>query len=171
MKPNILISHDPSHSGSAKDAILNLFKDVKQDIKQIKKEVDGLFSANVKDARKAVKELAKICEKDSARFEKTFHYIPIDKWCKSTVADMQKAIKGFAKDIRKTEKWKMELCKRKKKGHDIELILKLTEAVDRPKVDLESPDKIIKVEIIGNKAGIALLKKGEILSVPRTKGG
>jgi len=167
MKPNILISYDPSHSGTAKDNIVNLFKDIKHDAKQIKKEVDGLFSASVKDARKAVKDLTVLCKKDAARFEKTFHYIPIDKWCKATIKDMQKVVKILAKDIKDKEKWKMELGKRKREGHEMELILKLTEVVGKPKVDLENPDKIIRVEIIGNKAGMSLLKKGELLKVPK----
>ena len=49
--------------------------------------------------------------------------------------------------------------------HSTELIMKLTEVVDKPKVDLDNPQKIIAVQIIGKKAGLALLNKDEILSL------
>ena len=118
----------------------------------------------MKDARKTVKSLLKLCSKKPEFFEKTFHWVPIDKWCKSTVKDMQKVVKKLEKDIKKTEKWKMELNKRHYDKEDtVELILKLTEVVDKPKVDLKKPQKIIKVEIAGNKAGLALLKADEEL--------
>jgi len=170
MTPNLLVSYDPSHSGSAKDTVVSVFKDTNHNIKQLKKEIDGLFSASVKDVRKAVNDLTKLCNKRPEKFKKTFHYIPIDKWCKATIKDMQKAVKGIAKDIKDKEKWKMELGKRNRKEHSIDLILKLTEVVEKPKVDLNNPDKIIRIEIIGNKAGISLLKKGELLSVPKIEG-
>ena len=64
----------------------------------------------------------------------------------------------------------MELDKKHHKGGDtIELILKLTEAVNKPKVDLEKPEKIRKVEIVGNKAGMALLKADELLNTIKAK--
>jgi len=37
--------------------------------------------------------------------------------------------------------------------------------VDRQKIDLKKPKKIIKVEIIGTHAGISLLESGELLTV------
>jgi tRNA(Ser,Leu) C12 N-acetylase TAN1 len=59
----------------------------------------------------------------------------------------------------------LKVRKVKEKPDEIKLILKLTEVIDRPKVDLQNPDKIIKVEVIGNKAGLALLGKDELLNV------
>lgn len=167
---NLLVTYEPAHVGSAKEEVDKLLKAVKQSCKYLKSEVDGLFKLRAKNARKIVKELNKLCRKKPDMFLKTYHWSPIDKWTKATINDMQREIKKFVKLIKKNEKWRMELNKRHfDKMHSTELILKLTEVVDRPKVDLENPQKIIKVEIIGNKAGLSLLKADEFLNTTNIK--
>lgn len=167
---NLLVSYDPCHVGSAKEEMENILKEMKKDFKSIKSDIDGLFKLKVKEPKKLVKEISKIAKKDMSKFEKTFHWTPIDKWCKSGVKDMQAVIKKLVKDIKKTDKWKLDLSKRKyDKEGTTELILRLTEIVDRPKVDLKNPDKIIKVEIIGNKAGLSLLGADELFSAAKLK--
>ena len=42
--------------------------------------------------------------------------------------------------------------------------------VDREKVDLSSPEKIVQVEIIGKEAGVSLLAPGDVLDVAEVKG-
>jgi len=160
-KANLLVTFDPTHAESAKKEIESLLKEVKVKADVLSCE-EGLAEVSVGDARKAVLALRKL-KKD--KFEHTFHWTPIDHWCKATIPEMQKVIKGLAKDINVKEKWRMDLGRRKTKEHERDLIIKLTDVVDRPKVDLSKPDKIVKVEIIGDKAGIALLKKDELLNV------
>lgn len=170
VEANLIVSYDPSHIGSAKQEVENVLKELKHDFKHLKQHADGLFNLRVKDAKKTVKSLSKLANKKSEFFDKTFNWVPIDKWCKSTVKDMQKVVKKLEKDIKKTEKWKMELNKRHyNKGDTIELILKLTDVVDKPKVDLKKPQKIIKVEIMGNKAGLSLLKADELFNTQKIK--
>lgn len=160
-KANLLVTFDPTHAESAKKEIEGLIKEVKGKADILSCE-EGLAEVSAGDARKVVLALGKL-KKD--KFKHTFHWTPIDHWCKATIPEMQKVIKGLVKDINAKEKWKMDLGRRKTKEHERDLIIKLTDVVDRPKVDLSNPDKIIKVEIIGDKAGIALLKKGELLTV------
>ena len=161
---NLLVTHDQSHAGSAKESIEKALKAVKQKAKFLKPDSEGVFKLIVGNAKKAVKGLNKI-KKKKGMFEHTFHWIPIDKWTSSTISAMQKEIKKLQKGIKKNEKWKMDLHKRHFEMSQTELILKLTEAVDKQKVDLENPQKIIEVQIIRKKAGLALLNKDEILSV------
>jgi tRNA(Ser,Leu) C12 N-acetylase TAN1 len=167
---NLIVSYDPCHIDSAKEEIEKIFKDIKKDFKFLKSDIDGLFKLRVKEPKKLIRDISKIAKKDISKFEKTFHWTPIDKWCKSTVKDMQNEIKKLVIDIKKTDKWKMDLNKRKyDKEGTTELILKLTEVVDRPKVDLKNPKKVIKVEIIGNKAGLALLEADELFNATKFK--
>lgn len=167
---NLLVTFDPTHQDSALKEISELLKEIKEKADILKAE-EGVAEVLVKDAKKAVKELSKVCASNIDKFAYTFHWIPLDKWCKNAVEDMQKVIKGFVKDIKQNEKWKMDLKvrKMKEKPDEIKLIMKLTEVVDRPNVDLQNPEKIIKVEIIGNKAGLALLGKDELLNVAKLK--
>lgn len=157
---NLIVTFDPSHMQSAKAEVIALLKEMKEAAKILKVE-DGIAELKVKDAKKLVSSLSKM---KKTKFEYTFHWVPVDKWAKAAVSDMQKVIKDVAKDIKDSEKWKMDLSMHKTKLEGKGLILKLTEVIAKPKVDLENPEKIVKVEIIGNKAGIALLKKGELFN-------
>ena len=162
---NLLVTHEPSHAGSAKEKVESALKAIKQKVKFLKSDIDGVFMLRVGNAKKIVKSLSKLKRK-KGMFEHTFYWIPIDKWAKTDVKSLQSEIKKLQKGIKKNEKWKMDLHKRHfDKIQSTELIIKLTEAVDKPKVDLDNPQKIIEVQIIGKKTGLALLGKDEILSL------
>jgi tRNA(Ser,Leu) C12 N-acetylase TAN1 len=157
---NLLITFEPVHEKSAKDEILALLKGVKETAKVLKIE-EGLAEVSVKDARKAIKNLRGLT---NDKFMYTFYWWPVDKWCKADIKGMQTCIKKLQEGIKKSEKWKLDLAKRKtKKEYPQDIIIKLTEVIDKPNVDLSSPDKIIKVEIIGGKAAVSLLAKNELL--------
>src|SRR3989338_30155 len=150
MKPNLLVTYEPSHIGSAKEEVLNLLKEVKYPGKIIKSNISGLMSVRVKNSKNAVKKLLLIARKKPAKFNQTFKWIPVDRWSKTNIKTMQRALKAMSRNIKKDEKWKMDLGKRKTKLHERDLIIKLTEPIERANVDLNNPEKILKVEIIGN---------------------
>ena len=162
---NLLVTHDHSHAGSAKVEVEKVLKAVKKKAKFLKKDIDGVFKLRIPNPKKVVKSLGKLKRK-KGMFEHTFHWVPIDKWVLTNVKTMQKEIKKLQKGIKKTEKWKLDLHKRQfDKIHFTELVLKLTEVVDKPKVDLESPQKILEVQVMGKKTGLSLLNKDELLTV------
>lgn len=166
---NLLVTFDPVHQESAKKEIETLMKEIKHEGK-IAKINEGLAQLTVKDARKVIDALLKIAKKQIDKFTYTFNWWPVDKWCKAEVKDMQKVIAEMQKGIKKDEKWKLDLAKRDTtKEYPKNIIIQLTEVVDKPNVDLEKPHKTIKVEIIGDKAAIALITEGEAINVPKLK--
>ncbi len=165
---SLIITYEPNHAASSKEEVINVFKAVDDKPDFLESEFEGIFLLKQTKPKDKVKQLRKLAKKNKKLFSRTFHYIPVDKWVKSEIKDMQKAIKSLVKGIKEKEKWKMDLSIRHYKKHDFkELIEKLTEVVDRKNVDLEKPEKIIKVEILGDKAVIALLKPEELLEVPK----
>ena len=160
---NLLVTHDSSRAGSAKEEIEKALKAVRQKAKFLKSDIEGVFKLRVGNSKKLVKSLSKLKSK-KGMFEHTFYWIPIEKWITTNVKVMQKEIKKLQKGIKNTEKWKMDLHKRHfDQMHSTELIMKLTEVIDKPKVDLDNPQKILEVQIMGKKAGLALLNKDEML--------
>ena len=169
-KFNLLVSYDPNHAGLAQTELNEALNKIGEKPKIKVSEVEGLFKVNVSDARKVVKRLTNLCEADPNLFAATFHYTPIDVWCKSEVSQIQKHIKKAASDIDESESWKLGLNKRHwTKMDGTKLIIKLTEVIDLKNVDLDNPKKIVQVEIIGKEAGISLLRPDEILNVPKVK--
>ena len=100
VKANLIVSYDPSHISSAKDEVSNILKDIKGEAKFLKPNIDGVFEINVKNAKNTVKKLNKEFAKRKKLFERTFHWVPIDKWCKAEIKKMQAEIKKFAKKVK-----------------------------------------------------------------------
>lgn len=156
---NLLVTYEPSHRGRAEGEAKAALDKIGEKAK-IEDGGPGVFLAAVSDPKKAVKKLAK-----AGALKYTFRWVPIEKWVPSDTAKMQQAVKELKLD--KSKSWKLELSKRQHKATD--LIEKLTEPVDNKNVDLEKPEQIIKVEILGKKAGISLLSPSEILNTQKPK--
>ncbi len=166
---NLMVTYDPNHRALAEAEVTDAFKRIDDELKFLTSEIEGVFKIATSKPRESVKKLAKLCMKEPDLFKATYQYVPIDTWCASGVKEMQEIIKQLEEGIKTSEKWKMTLNKRSYEMPAMDLIIKLTDVVNRPKVDLKNPEKIIRVEIFGDKAGIALLKADEAFSVPKLK--
>jgi len=179
---NLLITFDPMNHSEARAEVVNVLKEVGEHKPEfLYSGVRGLFQIRVDTNPKDVtRRLDALCRTDPSKFWYTYHWIPVEKWCSSTIKEMSEIVKEFAKRIKLNERWRMRINKRfYEKYHTDELIEKLTEHVDRPNVDLENPQKTIRVEIIGGKAVLSLLKpkehfsandvKNEILTTAKTE--
>jgi tRNA acetyltransferase TAN1 len=67
------------------------------------------------------------------------------------------------------ETWRMIVETRRYTAlHKVDIIREVAELIDE-RVDLENPDKILRIELIGKHAGISVLKPYEIFSAIRTQ--
>lgn len=167
---NLMVTYDPNHRSLAEAEIADVFKRINEELRFLRSEIEGVFKVRTSKPRAVVKKLAKLCLAEPDIFKMTYQYVPIDTWCASDIKEMQNIIRDLETDIKSSEKWKMTLNKRSYDMPAIDLIMALTDVVDKPRVDLKNPEKVIRVEIFGDKAGIALLKADESLSVIKLKG-
>ena len=84
---NLLVTFDPVHEKSAKSEIEVIIKEAKEKA-TISGMEDGLAEIKTGDARKLVKKVLEIAKKDIKKFNYTFNWWPVDKWCKSEIKDM-----------------------------------------------------------------------------------
>jgi tRNA(Ser,Leu) C12 N-acetylase TAN1 len=168
---NLLITYDPAHSGKAEDEAKTLLKSVGEDAKFLKSDVEGVFLLRTKkDPKELTKALHKSGKANPSQFGYTYHWTPIDEWIKTDLSAIGKALKAFDKKMDPAKSWKLDLAKRHfDKVGTSELILKLTENIDKPKVDLKTPQIVVKVEILGKKTGLALLAADEIVDTSKLK--
>lgn len=170
MAANLLVTYDPSHSGKAMQEVKLLLKELDEEADFEDSDTDGVFLLNVKDPKNAVKRLSRLCDENPENFRYTHRWIPIEKWISSGLDEMQSAMSEMDEKIDDDERWKLDLTKRHYDEHSTpELIKKLTENINKQHVDLKNPEKIVKVEILGSKAGVALLEKDELLEVDKHK--
>lgn len=170
LNANLVVTYDPAHAATAKKEIESVLKALNKKAVFEKLKAEGLFAIKVSDPKGTAREIAKLVKKKPKSFVETFHYIPIEKWTKAEVKEMQACIRELSKAIGLKEKWKMELNKRSYGKHNsLELIRLLTDVIDRQNVDLDKPEKVVRVEIIGKLAGISVLGKDEMVDVPALK--
>lgn len=94
--------------------------------------------------------------------------IPIQRIVETKIEEIEKIISEDSKQILDGETYRISIEKRNSDISSQEIISKIANKI-KNKVSLEFPDKIILIEILGNKTGISILKKSDILSVEKTK--
>jgi len=94
--------------------------------------------------------------------------IPIQKITETKIESIEEEITNLIKLISNGETYRISIEKRNSNISSQELISRVAKKIEN-KVSLEFPDKIILIEVLGNKTGIAIVKKEDILSVEKTK--
>ena len=131
--------------------------------------VVGLVIAKTKlDPVKAVHDLRNLLKERPWEFKYTLKLAPIKKVVNAKLEEIEKAGLELADGIQENEKFRVTVEKRHTDLSSKTIIDTVAKRVTRT-VDLDSPDKILLVEIIGELAGLALIKPDDILSVEREK--
>lgn len=130
-------------------------------------EYSGLITAlTILDVRELILELKKIIEKDPKFFKYILKIIPVDFICETNIQVIEEIIKmKYREYVNSDDTFKIELTRR---NHELiereSFIKKIAGNIDN-KVNLENPDKIFRIEIIGNYSGISFIKKDDIISI------
>ena len=94
--------------------------------------------------------------------------IPIQRITETNIDNIENEIQGLIKLISNDESYRISVEKRNCNISSQDIISRIAKKI-KNKVSLDFPDKIILIEILGNKTGIAIIKKNDILSVEKTK--
>ena len=82
---------------------------------------------------------------------------------------MRQSLSVLADQIKSGEKWMMHVEKRRYTlYHKADIIAGLADLVNE-KVDLNNPDKIVWLEIVGKQTGMAVIRPGDIFSLSRMR--
>jgi len=167
MEANLIVTYDPTHAGKASEEVKDLLEGAAEFLET---EFGGIFLLHVDgNPKKLVKHLHEMCKNEPYKFKYTYRWIPVEKWCNSDMTDIIKALKEIDTKMDPKESWKMDLGKRGYEGDTMDLVMKLTEHINKPNVNLKNPQKIVKVEIVGKKTAVALLSSDEYLNVAKMK--
>lgn len=132
-------------------------------------KMSGILTANTAlNAVEMIKELRErvIDEPWSIRY--CLRVIPIQETTETDVESIEKQISDMKHLISEDESYRISIEKRNSDISSQELISRIAKNF-KNKVSLEFPDKIILIEILGNRAGLAIVRRTDILSVEKTK--
>ena len=128
----------------------------------------GLITAatNV-DNKEVILKIKKILEKDSNFFQFILKIIPIDYVCETKLNVIKEFVeKYYLLYLNKEDSFKIELKRRKNEIIERDTIIDSLAKIINNRVDLDNPDKIIKIELLGNVSGISFLNPDDIFSIP-----
>lgn len=129
----------------------------------------GILACQTKiDPMELIEKLKGYMEDNLVYFQYTLRYIPIQVVVNSTIDNIVDAIKELKNKIKNNDTFRITIEKRHTHIERNELI-KDAATVITNKVDLENPDKIILIEIVGDKTGISIIEQEDIISIPIEK--
>jgi len=131
--------------------------------------VIGLVVAKTKlDPIKAIQGLRELFRQRPWEFKYTLKIVPIQRVLPAQISEIQNGAVTIASEIAQNEKFRITIEKRHTSLSSKVIIDTVAKKIDRV-VELETPDKILLIEIIGELAGLAVITPTDILSIEREK--
>lgn len=147
--------------------VLKKFGD--SDVKVLITNMSGILIAETTiDPIQVVRQIREMILDEPWSIRYCLRIIPIQEHVETKIDEIEKIIIKMSKQIFEGETYRISIEKRNSDLSSQELISKIASNIAN-KVSLEFPDKIILIEILGNKTGISILKKSDILSLEKTK--
>ena len=121
--------------------------------------MSGILTAETKlDPIEIVKKIKEMVLDEPWSVRYCLRIIPIQKIVESQIDEIEKAVSEMSKQILDDETYRISIEKRNSDLSSKEIITKIANQI-KNKVSLEFPDRIVLIEILGNKTGISILKK------------
>jgi tRNA(Ser,Leu) C12 N-acetylase TAN1 len=163
-----ILSYSCNQYYRAKSEILRLLKAfVDPDLWVGKTPVWGIAIAHTSlDNRDVINKCRALHDKDPTAIQSTIKWLPVDYWCHTELESIKQVIDEKVKDqILEMETWGMKVKKRRwQQYHTSEIVEYLTANIHR-KVDLNNPDKLIWVDVVGWETDISLLGPDDIFTL------
>jgi len=125
----------------------------------------GLITAltNI-DSKEVIYKIKKIRENDSNFFQFILKIIPIDYVCETNIKIIKEFVdKYYRIYINEDQSFKIELIRRKNELVERDTVIESIAKIINNKVNLDNPDKIIRIEILGNVTGISFLNPDDLI--------
>ena len=126
----------------------------------------GLLIAFInQETRPVIEKMKEILIKYPKYYQYILKIVPIDFVCETDINIINEIVKNHYRNyLKPDETFMINLKRRKSEIIDREKsITKIAKNVNN-KVDLSNPDKIIWIEILGNKCGISFIKNSDIIT-------
>jgi len=131
--------------------------------------MSGILTAETKlDPIEIVRKIKEMVLDEPWSIRYCLRIIPIQKIIESKMGEIEEAISSMSQEILDGETYRISIEKRNSDLSSKEIITKIADKI-KNKVSLEFADKIILIEVLGNKTGISILKKSDVLSIEKTK--
>lgn len=131
--------------------------------------MSGILTAETKlDPIQVVNKIKEMLLDEPWSIRYCLRIIPIQKITETDIESIENGLSDLINLISENESYRISIEKRNSNISSQEIISRIAKKI-KNKVSLEFPDKVVLIEILGNKTGIAIVKKTDILSIEKTK--
>lgn len=127
-----------------------------------------MIEVDVEDPKALVSFITDFVRSEPFKVRFILRIIPVDRVVDTKLDDIVKAVKDLSSVIGPGETFRITIEARDSPYSDKELINGIADAVDR-KVSLDSPDKVVLLEIFGEYSGISVISPHDIVSIQKLK--
>lgn len=131
--------------------------------------VRGLIAAKTAlDPCDVIERFKMVIRERPYEFRYALRIIPIEKIIPTELETISREAANLASGIGENETFRITVEKRFTDLHTMEIVEAVASRIER-RVDLENPDKVLLIEIVGKITGLSVIEPGLILSVPKEK--
>jgi tRNA acetyltransferase TAN1 len=136
-------------------------------------EYSGLLTVfTTLDNRNVISQIKELLQKDPQFFQYILKIVPIDFVCEMNINTIKTLIESHYKNfIAEEDSFKIDLKRRSNESIDRMPFIGDIAEIFNNEVDLSNPNKIVRIEILGNLCGISFVKPAEILKIAKFKNG
>ena len=129
---------------------------------------DGVIEVEAENPKALISFITDFVKSEPFKVRFIMRLIPVDRVVDTKMKDIVEATKDLASEIGQSQTFRITIESRDSPYSDRELIDAIADAIDR-KVSLDSPDKIVLLEVFGEYSGLSVLAPDEIVSIPKLK--
>jgi len=138
-------------------------------VKVDKTGITGLIAAKTAfNPFEIIEKFRVILKERPYEFRYTLRVIPVEKVVHTDVTEIQRAVTELGSKIEEDETFRVTVEKRFTNTSTNDIIAAAAANIER-RVDLNLPDKIVLVEVVGGLTGVSVVKPQEILSIMKEK--
>jgi len=131
--------------------------------------ITGLIAAKtVLDSFEVVQKFRVILKERPYEFRYTLRVIPIEKVVRTDLGEIEQAVKELGSKIGENETFRITVEKRFTSTPSRNIIEAAATHIQR-RVDLNNPDKIVLIEVVGGLTGVSVVKAEDVLSTTKEK--
>ena len=167
---NLLITTARGNEDEASSEIWYLLGEIGDTATKVDKTgISGVIAAKTTfDPLEVIEKLRGMLKERPYEFRYTFRIIPIEKVARTDLTEIQRVVTELATKIKEKETFRVTVEKRFTETSTKDLIEAAAVNIER-KVDLNNPDKIVLVEVVGGLSGISVIKPVDILQIMKEK--
>ncbi len=131
--------------------------------------VKGLILAYTNmDPIEAVHRLREHMTREPSRYGFVHRVMPILNWVPTSIEAIVEEVRNQSPRIGNEDSFRVTLEKRRTDLRSREIIEPVAHIIDQP-VDLENPDWVILVEVLGKETGVSVVRRADILNIQKEK--